>query len=46
MRIFVESLKRLYEIKQIDNETIEKLHSLKKITEEEVVFILGKDGDE
>lgn len=46
MRIFAESLKRLYEIKQIDETTIEKLLSLEKITEEEAFFILGKDGEE
>lgn len=45
MRIFVESLKRLYELKQINEDTINKLLSQGKITDEEVAFILEKDGE-
>lgn len=46
MRIFAESLKRLYELKQVDEETIDNLLALKKISYEEAYYILGKDGDE
>ena len=45
MRIFVESLKRLFDLKQIDEETVNRLFSLNKITEEELFFVLGKDGE-
>ena len=45
MRIFVESLKRLYELKQINEDTINKLLSQEKITDEEATFILEKDGE-
>lgn len=45
MRIFAESLKRLYELKQVNEETIDNLLALKKISYEEAHYILGKDGD-
>lgn len=44
MRIFVESLKRLYKLQQIETETVTNLQTLEKITEEEAAYILGKDG--
>lgn len=46
MRIFVESLKRLFVLEQIDKNTIDKLLVQKKISDEEVAYILGKDGEE
>lgn len=42
MSILIESLKRLYKNKQITKEKVYQLEKEKKITNEEMVYILGK----
>ena len=42
MNQFVESLKRLYERNQIDNQKVIELFKNKKITEDEKIYILNK----
>lgn len=45
MNTFVESLKRLYEKGKIPDLYINGYKKNKKITEEERLYILGKDGN-
>ena len=45
MSVFVDTLKRLYEDKRVSKEKIDELLELKKITLEEHLYILGKDGE-
>lgn len=42
---FVKSLKRLYEAEKVSKEKIDELLKSKKITLEEHLYILGKDGN-
>lgn len=42
MNQFVESLKRLYERKQINEQKVIELYKNKKITESEKIYILNK----
>lgn len=44
MNEFVNSLKRLYEANKLSEEKINNLVEMKKITKEECLYILGKDG--
>lgn len=43
MNLFVESLRRLYEGKQIDEEKINQLKDKGSISEDERKYILGKE---
>lgn len=43
---FVESLRRLYNDKRIDTDRVDLFFNLKKITEQERLYILGKVGNE
>ena len=45
MRIFVESLKRLYANYRITKESVIELFEKQKITEEEKIYILTGKGD-
>ena len=45
MRLFVESLKRLYEQGKVPELYINRYKKENKITEEEHLYILGKDGE-
>lgn len=44
MSEFINSLKRLYEAENVSKEKIDELFESKKITLEEHLYILGKEG--
>lgn len=45
MNEFIESLKRLYAVRKIDESILVKLYENQKITRDEMQYILGKDGE-
>lgn len=45
MTVFVDTLKRLYKDKRVSKEKLDDLLKSKKITHEEHLYILGKEGN-